>query len=335
MNVSLCLLNLILCLDVGTDHLTILKYIKQLAFIVSLSMSTVNVGAGLLNRTIDALPFELHIPTLSGNYQFCGPGTRLEERLALGQRGINQLDKLCLNHDLAYSKHKDSQTRTLADKQLANSAWKLFKSKDTPLSEKVASWIVTTMMNLKSKIGGGNSSLRRKTKRLAGRVGLGRKVARSSRGKPISFGSMLKHAKAAIRGAGVRSSKTVESDGRKLRSVAMTAIKAVRNLRKGRRLRRPSIPRTLPLPKSGGVLPLLPIFAGLSALGSLTGGVAGVIKSLEEAKDASRRLSELQRHNKSMEEIELKKGKGLFLKPHPKGGLGLHMKPYTKYVKNC
>ncbi|KYQ47056.1 hypothetical protein ALC60_13931 [Trachymyrmex zeteki] len=39
---------------------------------------------GLLNRVINALPFELYIP----EYQFCGPGTRLEKRrdLTLGER---------------------------------------------------------------------------------------------------------------------------------------------------------------------------------------------------------------------------------------------------------
>jgi len=41
-------------------------------------MSAAVKGRGLLNRAIDALPFELHIP----GYQFCSPGTNLEKRLA-------------------------------------------------------------------------------------------------------------------------------------------------------------------------------------------------------------------------------------------------------------
>ncbi|KYQ54680.1 hypothetical protein ALC60_06445 [Trachymyrmex zeteki] len=40
-------------------------------------------GTGLLNKTINALPFEVHIP----GYQFCGSGTRLAKRLARGDRG--------------------------------------------------------------------------------------------------------------------------------------------------------------------------------------------------------------------------------------------------------
>jgi len=37
------------------------------------------------------------------------------------------------------------------------------------------------------------------------------------------------------------------------------------------------VPRTINIPKEGGVLPLIPIFAGLSALRALTGGVANVV----------------------------------------------------------
>lgn len=292
-------------------------------------------GAGLLNRSIDALPVELHLPTLGGRkYQFCGPGTKLDKRLARGDRGINRLDELCRSHDIAYRDSKDTGSRNLADKQLANRAWEVFKSKDTPLGEKVASWLVTTIMNAKSKLGAG-TGIRRRTntkgvkrrKRsrrrkqaisssssssgdsrlvdsLVGsgfrkkRSGGGRKRGpkrkhgsvkrRIAKGRPLSFGSIIRHAKAAIRGAGIRSSKAAEKDKRQLRMATLAAVKAVRNFKKGMRVKRSqSGKRILPLPRTGGVLPLLPIFAGLSALGSLSGGVAGVIKSLTEAKDAT------------------------------------------------
>ena len=46
-------------------------------------------------------------------------------------------------------------------------------------------------------------------------------------------------------------------------------------------------PRILPIPsKVGGVLRLIPIFAGLSALGALSGGVAGVVKAVNNANAA-------------------------------------------------
>jgi len=67
--------------------------------------------SGLLNRAINALPIELHIP----GYQFCGPGTRL----ARGDRGINPLDAACREHDIAYSRSNDLGQRHVADRILA------------------------------------------------------------------------------------------------------------------------------------------------------------------------------------------------------------------------
>lgn len=114
-------------------------------------------GSGLIstviNKAIDALPIELHLP---GGYRYCGPGTRLEERLARGDPGINELDESCKVHDIAYSLHKDNYNRKLADQRLAESAWKRFKSSNASLGEKAAAWAVTTTMKAKSKLGGGN-----------------------------------------------------------------------------------------------------------------------------------------------------------------------------------
>lgn len=80
--------------------------------------------------------------------------------------------------------------------------------------------------------------------------------------------------------------------------------------------------RVIRIPKTGGVLPLIPIFAGLSALGALGGGAAGIVKAVNEARLAGQELGEVTRHNKKMEAIAM--GKGLFLKPYKKG-LGLFL----------
>lgn len=130
------------------------------------------VGGGsflskVINKTIDSLPVELHLP---GGYRYCGPGTRLQERLARGDRGINPLDEACKLHDIEYSNFKDSENRRRADKDLAERAWRRFKSSDASLGEKAAAWAVTTTMKAKSKIGGGK---RKKSKR--GKVGKSRK----------------------------------------------------------------------------------------------------------------------------------------------------------------
>lgn len=77
-----------------------------------------------------------------------------------------------------------------------------------------------------------------------------------------------------------------------------------------------NIPRIIPVRKVGGILPLIPIFAGLSALGSLMGGSAAVLNT----KNAKKQLKESERHNKAIElKIQKQNGKGLYLKPYKSG----------------
>ncbi|KAF0691759.1 Uncharacterized protein FWK35_00033267 [Aphis craccivora] len=72
--------------------------------------------------------------------------------------------------------------------------------------------------------------------------------------------------------------------------------------------------------KKGGVLPLIPIFAGLSALGALTGGIGSIVKVVNDLK--------------SDKNTPIHLGKGLYLAPY-KGsaykivkGNGLYLAPY-------
>ena len=84
-----------------------------------------------------------------------------------------------------------------------------------------------------------------------------------------------------------------------------------------------NVPRILPIPtKIGGILPLIPIFAGLSALGALVGGASGVVKAVNSVNEAKQQLGESVRHNKTMEAIAL--GKGAYVKLYRKG-LGLYL----------
>jgi hypothetical protein len=88
-------------------------------------------------------------------------------------------------------------------------------------------------------------------------------------------------------------------------------------------------PRIIPIPKTGGILPLVPIFAGLSAIGSLIGGTAGIAKAINDSGTARKKLEEANRHNKMMESIAIRNGKGIFLKPYRKG-LGLFLGKHPK-----
>lgn len=121
---------------------------------------SVKTGSGLVNKIINGLPFELHYP---GGYQFLGPGTRLEERLARGDRGINKLDQLALAHDLAYAKNKDLDKRHLADRELENAAWERVKAPDAKVGERVAAYITTNLMKAKRKLGMGSKQRKRRS----------------------------------------------------------------------------------------------------------------------------------------------------------------------------
>lgn len=118
-------------------------------------------GTGLLDRAINALPFELHIP----GYQFCGPGTRLAKRLARGDRGVNPLDAACRQHDIAYSRNKELAERHVADQVLADRARERITAKDSRLGERAAATAVWAAMKAKTKLGMGMRGRTRKTRR--------------------------------------------------------------------------------------------------------------------------------------------------------------------------
>lgn len=134
----------------------------------------------LVNTAIDALPIELHLP---GGYQYCGPGTKLKDRLARGDPGINKLDEACKLHDIAYSKYSDSERRSIADRALAEKAWQRVKSSDAGLGERTAALAVAAAMKAKTSIGGG--SRRRRSKKVKVKRGgqLKKNQTRSKKGR--------------------------------------------------------------------------------------------------------------------------------------------------------
>ena len=54
---------------------------------------------------------EFHWPS----YQYMGPGTHLEKRLARGDPGINRLDRIAKAHDIDYGKAKDLKDKWAND----------------------------------------------------------------------------------------------------------------------------------------------------------------------------------------------------------------------------
>lgn len=214
-------------------------------------------------------------------YNYCGPGTKLYKRLARGDRGVNKLDEACMQHDIAYTNHTDLSNRHKADLQLLNMAKQRIKSKDAGKGEKLSSWLVSKVMKAKLKSGSGIKS----------------------------FKNLVSKIKSKIKKLKRKDSKTL------IKAAYLAAKKLLPNVHHRIRL-----PRVIPIPKTGGVLPLIPIFAGLSALGSLAGGAAGIAKTVNDYKASKQNLQETERHNKAMEALVL--GNGLYIKPY-KSGKGL------------
>lgn len=266
-------------------------------------------GSGVINSLINKLPFEAHIP----GYQYCGPGTKLQKRLNRGDPGVNPFDAACKTHDIAYSKSDALSERHKADKELEEAAWRRVKSKDASVGEKTSAWAVTTAMKLKRKLGMGVKA-KKQNKQKSPKVSLNGGVVKKAR-------NSLKRFKRKIdKPGGIKEGSNIAL------AAARAAVKEVGGKKKVK------TPRIIPVPKKGGILPLIPLFAGLSALGSLAGGAAGIAKAVGVAKSARHKLEEAERHNKTMEAIALgKKGSGLYLKPYRKG-LGLYLK---QYPKNC
>lgn len=269
-------------------------------------MKGYKIGSGLLNSAINNLPFEAHFP----GYQYCGPGTKLQKRLARGDPGINQLDAACKEHDKAYDTHKGSKERTEADKILSTAAWKRVTSSDAGVSERAFALGVTAAMKGKiglSKIGFGL------TKRVCKKNNSGKRGKKSNKKiKECSFKKMITHTKKALKIAKPRSADQILS----------TALVAAKELKKSKSIPQP---RIIPLPKTGGVLPLVPIFAGLSALGSLVGGAANIMKAIKSTNDGRKALKGGRAN--IVEVAKSKTGEGIYLKPY-KHGYGIHLKPY-------
>ncbi|KAJ8912691.1 hypothetical protein NQ315_012245 [Exocentrus adspersus] len=242
-------------------------------------------GEGVLNSIIDKLPGEIHIP----GYQFCGPGTKLKERLSKGQQGVNPLDGFCRKHDIAYSQSSDLQDRHKADYELEQRAWERVKSKDAKFGEKAAAWLVTTAMKAK--------------RNLDKRIKQGGRVTKSPQTNSFRRGVIKKVAKVLKQ------------------SPPQTRV-AIKNVGGKKKVR---VPRIIPFDHSGGFLPLLPILGALGAVGSLAGGASAIAKTIIDAKNAKKKLEEDHRHNAAMESIGAK-GSGLYLRKNRRGGFGLYLK---------
>ena len=126
-------------------------------------------GGSLVNSLLNKLPMpEMHLglpksvqsefrPAGSFNnsakYSYCGPFTKLQQRLNQGYKGVNKLDEACQQHDIAYATSSEVRGRNKADDVLANKASQIVMESDTPDYEKQDARLVTGIIATKSRFG--------------------------------------------------------------------------------------------------------------------------------------------------------------------------------------
>lgn len=295
-------------------------------------------------------------------YQYCGPGTNLAKRLKRNDPGINELDRACKEHDIAYTKTTSTRERNHFDDILARKAWKRVKSSDASIGERAVALSVAGIMKAKSKLGAGVIKLRKRKKSKVARKTIVKKRCKSGMGlrkrrqtkKKVSKRKTIKKKrkpkvnnlkkikqlfKQAVKSAKHQITLNNPESLNDATRIAIGAAKRAVNMKK--KITKKDVvsglSRVIPIPKIGGALPLIPIFAALSALGALMGGSAGVTNAVINANSAKNKLSEAERHNQTIEAIALgksvKNGNGLYVSPYKKG-YGLYVKPYEYYQQS-
>ena len=88
-------------------------------------------------------------------YSYCGPGTKVIKRVSEGYQGVNKLDNACKEHDISYSKYKNTKARKVADDILASKASQIALNPNLPDYERKDARLVTGIMGLKSRFGMG------------------------------------------------------------------------------------------------------------------------------------------------------------------------------------
>ena len=112
-------------------------------------------GVSLLNKFINNLPFEMHLP----GHNFTGPGTKLNKRLnpdltpKQWSKPVNRVDKAAYHHDAYYLKNDDTATRNaVCDKNMLKELKGIY---NPTLRERLDKSIVSKLIGTKVKFGMG------------------------------------------------------------------------------------------------------------------------------------------------------------------------------------
>ena len=109
----------------------------------------------LLNKFINNLPFEMHLP----GHNFTGPGTKLNKGLnpdltpKKWSKPVNRVDKAAYHHDVCYLKNDDTATRNaVCDKNMLKELKGIY---NPTLRERFDKSIVRKLIGTKVKFGMG------------------------------------------------------------------------------------------------------------------------------------------------------------------------------------
>ena len=158
---------------------------KKSVFVSSKNRQSVEGKGFSLNNLINNLPIEFHqyaekgeyVPEGSFNdqqkYSFCGPGTRYDQRVREGYKGINELDKMCKLHDQFYNENKDTKDRNISDVALAHRADEIARDSNFDDVQRKDARFISGIMKTKAHLGFGvKTSSNRKSKNLKRRPGI-------------------------------------------------------------------------------------------------------------------------------------------------------------------
>ena len=112
-------------------------------------------GGSILNKMINSLPVEMHLP----GHNFTGPGTKLNKRLnpdltpKKWSKPINRVDKAAYNHDICYLKNTDTMTRNaVCDKNMLKELKGIY---NPTIRERMERGLVSSLIGTKARFGWG------------------------------------------------------------------------------------------------------------------------------------------------------------------------------------
>ena len=129
-------------------------------------------GYGIGDKIIETIGRigELHLPTEKGEYvpngsfnnlqkySYCGPGTRYEQRVREGYKGINELDSMCKLHDQFYNNNTDTPSRNISDIALAHRAYEIANNPMYDAVQRKDANFIAGIMKNKARFGLGMKS---------------------------------------------------------------------------------------------------------------------------------------------------------------------------------